>query len=113
VTGRGWAAAFLAAGLLGAAAGCVHEVVKPLRESTLMVARAGDTATLEWLGQPGMYYSVMWAPSRSGTARWTLLPQATNLRGVRKDQPMKVEDRIPGNRDRVYRLIQDKKPLMP
>jgi hypothetical protein len=107
------AAAGLAAGLLAASWGCVHEVVKPLRESTLMVARTGDTATLEWLGQPGMYYSVMWAPSRSGTAKWSLLPQATNLRGVRKDQPMKVEDRIPGNRERVYRLVQDKKPLMP
>lgn len=109
---RRWLAAGLLAALVGTA-GCVHEVVKPVRESTLMVARAGDTATLEWLGQPGMYYSVMWAPSRSGTARWSLLPQATNLRGVRKDQPMKVEDRIPGNRERVYRLIQDKKPLMP
>ena len=109
---RKWLAAGLLAALAGAA-GCVHEVVKPLRESTLMVARSGDTATLEWLGQPGMYYSVMWAPSRSGTAKWSLLPQATNLRGVRKDQPMKVEDRIPGNRERVYRLIQDRKPLMP
>lgn len=109
---RRWLSAGLLAALVGAA-GCVHEVVKPVRESTLMVARAGDTATLEWLGQPGMYYSVMWAPSRSGTAKWLLLPQATNLRGLRKDQPMKVEDRIPGNRERVYRLVQGQKPLMP
>jgi len=96
-------------------AGCktIHEEIRPIRETTLTVARAGGQVTLSWIGQRGMYYSVMYAESRGGLARWNFLPDAVNVRGLMSGEPIVVQDRLPASQQRYYRLVQDSKPIVP
>jgi hypothetical protein len=104
-------------GLLGvlALAGCktVREEVRPIRETTLTVARSGEDVTLSWIGVRGMYYSVMYTDARGAKARWTLLPDAINICGLVSGEPIVVQDRLPANQPRYYRLAQDSRPLVP
>ena len=111
---RGLASLVLLALLLGAA-GCktIHEEIRPVRETTLTVARAGGEVTLSWIGQQGMYYSVMYTDKRSGLAQWNFLPDAVNVRGLVSGEPIIVKDRLPASQQRYYRLVQDSKPLVP
>jgi len=97
------------------AAGCktIHEEIRPIRETTLTVARAGGRVTLSWIGQRGMYYSVMYAEDRGGLARWNFLPDAINIRGLASGEPILVQDRLPASLQRYYRLVQDSKPIVP
>ena len=98
-----------------AAGGCktVHEEVRPLRETTLTVARSGGDVTLSWIGVRGTYYSVMYTDARGAKAQWQLLPDAVNVRGLATGEPIVVMDRVPASQPRYYRLVQDAKPLAP
>jgi len=117
--GQRWRGAALALALGGAAwaglSGCktIHEEVQPIRETTLTVARAGGEVTLSWIGVRGMYYSVMFTEARGAKARWQMLPDAINIRGLVSDEPIVVKDRLPSAQPRYYRLVQDSKPLVP
>jgi hypothetical protein len=113
-TGRIGALALVCCALV-AAAGCktIHEEIRPIRETTLTVARAGGQVTLSWIGQRGMYYSVMYAEDRGGLARWNFLPDAVNVRGLASGEPIVVQDRLPASQQRYYRLVQDSKPIVP
>ena len=51
--------AIIAAALAALGTACVHEVLQPVRETTLAVARAGDDVSLSWLAEEGTYYTVM------------------------------------------------------
>lgn len=98
----------LAAGLL---AGCVHEELRPVRETTLTVARAAGEVTLAWTGQRGMYYTVMHSPSNGARARWQPLPDAVNIQVSTDGERVIVKDRIPSSAERYYRLVQDTRPV--
>ena len=102
----------LALGL--ALAGCktVREELRPVRETTLSVARAGGDVTLSWIGVRGVYYTVMYAEARGAKARWEPLPDAVNVQGLATGEPIMVYDRVAPNRQRYYRLVQDSKPLV-
>ena len=95
--------------------GCktVHEEIKPVRETTLSVARSGGEITLSWLGVRGSYYTVMYSDARGGRARWAPLPDAINIPARVSGEPILVYDRLPANQQRYYRLVQDTKPLVP
>ena len=115
---RGWGGALALAlgwGALAGLAGCktIHEEVQPIRETTLTVARAGGDVTLSWIGTRGMYYSVMYTDARGAKARWQLLPDAFNVRGLATGEPIVVQDRLPAAQPRYYRLLQDGTPLVP
>ena len=108
---RRWpfATAFLlAASLLG---GCVHEELKPVRETTLTVARAAGEVTLAWTGQRGIYYTVMHSPSNGTRARWQPLPDAVNIQVSSDGERVIVKDRIPASAERYYRLVQGPRPV--
>ena len=111
----GAAALALGALALAGAAGCktVHEELQPIRQTTLTVARAGGEVTLSWIGERGMYYSVMFTEQRGGQARWQLLPDAVNIRGLASGEPIVVKDRLASAQPRYYRLLQDRQPLAP
>ena len=113
---RGGALALaLGCAALASLGGCktVHEELEPIRETTLTVARSGGDVTLSWIGQRGMYYSVMFTEARGAKARWQPLPDAVNIRGVASDEPIVVQDRLPPTKPRYYRLVQDRQPLVP
>ena len=109
--------AVLALGAMGlvALAGCktIHEEVQPFRETTLTVARSADDVTLSWLGERGIYYSVTYTDVRGAQARWHLLPDAVNIRGLATGEPIVVKDRVPAGQLRYYRLVQGGQPLVP
>ena len=109
-----WALALAGAALVGLA-GCktIREEVQPIRETTLTVARSGGDVTLSWIGQRGMYYSVMYTDARGAKAQWKLLADAFNVRGAVSGEPIVVKDRLPALQPRYYRLVQDSQPLMP
>jgi hypothetical protein len=98
----------LAASLLG---GCVHEELKPVRETTLTVARAAGEVTLAWTGQRGTYYSVMYSPTNGTRARWQPLPDAVNIQVSSDGERVIVKDRIPASTERYYRLVQGPRPV--
>ncbi len=114
--GRGGLLALaLACAAFAGMAGCktIHEELKPIRETTLTVARSGGEVTLSWIGVRGMYYSVMYTEERGAKAKWALLPDAVNVRGLADGEPILVKDRLPASQSRYYRLLQDGKPLVP
>ena len=105
----------LACAALAGLCGCktIREELEPVRQTTLTVARAGGEVTLSWIGQRDVYYSVMYSDSRGAKARWQLLPDAVNVRGMASDEPIVVMDRLPPAQPRYYRLVQDVQPLRP
>ena len=98
----------LAACLFG---GCVHEELKPVRETTLTVARAAGEVTLAWTGERGIYYTVMYSPSNGTRARWQPLPDAVNIQVASNGERVIVKDRISASAERYYRLVQDPRPV--
>ena len=115
---RGWggvlALALGCAALIGLS-GCktIHEELKPIRETTLTVARSAGEVTLSWIGVRGTYYSVMYTDARGAKAKWNFLPDAVNVRGLVSGEPIVVKDRVEPMQPRYYRLVQDGKPLVP
>jgi hypothetical protein len=103
------------AAALAAAAGCktVREELRPVRETTLTVARSGGEVSLSWIGIRGMYYSVMYTESRGARAKWIALPDAVNIPALVSGEPIIVHDRLGAGQPRYYRLVQDTKPLVP
>ena len=113
---RGWRVRLALAGAaLVLAAGCktIHEEVQPVRETTLTVARSGGDVTLSWIGVRDTYYTVSYADARGAKAQWKLLPDAINVRGLETGAPIVVKDVLPAGQPRYYRLLQDRKPLVP
>ena len=92
-------------------AGCVHEELKPVRETTLTVARAAGEVTLAWTGQRGIYYTVMHSPSNGTRARWQPLPDAVNIQVGANGERVIVKDRVPAGTERYYRLVQGPSPV--
>lgn len=112
---RGW---LCAAGLALALAtalpcGCVHEELRPLRETTLSVARAGGEVTLSFFGTRGIYYTVMYASSNGARARWQPLTDAVNIQVSANGEQVIVKDRILTSEKRYYRLEQTTSPVQP
>jgi hypothetical protein len=106
-------AAAAAVALLAFGAGCVREVLQPVRETTYVTTRSGDEVTMTWTGRRGTYYNVLYTDQKSAAGQWTLHPKGTNLRAVSDGETMTLIDRVPAGRDRRYRLVQDSKPLVP
>lgn len=105
----------LGAAVLLTLSGCktVREELRPVRETTLTVARSGGEVTLSWIGVKGMYYTVMFADARGAQARWQPLPGASNVPALISGEPVVVMDRVAANRPRYYRLVQDSRPMVP
>ena len=110
-----WAALAVAAALAAAGGGCktVREELKPVRETTLSVARSAGDVTLSWIGVRGTYYTVTYSDERGGRARWLPLPGAINVLARESGTPIVVYDRLPPAQPRYYRLVQDSKPMVP
>ena len=109
---RSWTAgAALGAALL--AAGCVSEVVKPVGDTTMSVARVGDEAVLQWTAEPGFYYTVLYS-DRIGNAatKWQPLPKAIDLQAKKPHDAMVVRDEAAAARQRRYHLLQESAPLL-
>jgi hypothetical protein len=104
------AALLLAAGLL---CSCVHEELRPVRETTLTVARSAGEVTLAWTGTRGMYYTVMYSPTNGTRAKWKPLDDAVNIQVSANGERVIVKDRIPASSERYYRLVQGPSPVQP
>ena len=102
----GWKAIVAAAALAALGTGCVHEVMQPVRETTLAVARAGENVTLSWLAEEGTYYTVMYSNENGAKAKWLPLEDATDIRGT--GAPVVVMDRT--RQMRYYRLVPSAGP---
>lgn len=98
-----WFAAAGLAVLLGA--GCVTETLNApedaLRETKLVVTRAGEDVTLSWQAMPGTVYRVVYT-SDSLSGQWQALPGAEAIRGTGGQTV--VRDTVPVGRQRYYRL---------
>lgn len=103
----------LALAVLCGAAGCVREVLQPVRETTYVTTRSGNEVTMTWTGRRGTYYNVLYTDEKSSAGKWTLHPQGANLRASADGETMTLNDRVPPGKDRRYRLLQDSKPLVP
>ncbi len=90
-------------------AGCVSVEVPPPRTGgtaqtdPLIVARIGDAALLSWNSSINNEYTVVYADGRRVGADWRPLPGAVGLRGTGRE--MRIEDQMPADRDRHYRLM--------
>lgn len=99
----------MAAALVLGLTACVREVIQPVTESTLVVARSTDQATLTWTAVNGMYYTILYASSQNADD-WKAMDGAVNLRAT-SSGPVAIHDRIPASQPRFYRLLQDAKPI--
>lgn len=108
-SGRWMALAALAA-VLACGEACVHEVIEPVTESTLVVARASDKVVLSWTATAGMYYTLLYAESQGADANWKAMDRAVNLR-AKVSGPVEIVDHVRGDTPRYYRLIQDRQPI--
>lgn len=111
----GWLCAAALALVLAAAlpCGCVHEELRPVRETTLTVARSAGEVTLAFTGTRGIYYTVMYSSSNGTRARWQPLPDAVNIKVSANGERVIVKDRIPSKAERYYRLVQGPSPVQP
>ena len=88
---------------------CVSVEVPPPRTGgtaqtdPLIVARIGDAALLTWNSSIDNEYTVVYADGRRVGAEWRPLPGAVGLRGTGRE--MRIEDQMPPDRDRHYRLM--------
>jgi hypothetical protein len=103
---KGWKAIIAAAALAATGTGCVHEVLQPVRETTLAVARAGENVTISWLAEAGTYYTVMYSKDNGAKAKWMPLEDATDILGT--GAPVVVMDRT--RQIRYYRLVESARP---
>jgi hypothetical protein len=91
--------------------GCVHEELRPVRETMLTVARSAGEVTLSFEGMRGIYYTVMHSPENGARARWQPLPDAVNIQVSANGERVIVKDRVPAATERYYRLVQGPSPL--
>ena len=91
--------------------GCVHEELRPVRETMLTVARSAGEVTLAFTGMRGTYYTVMYSPSNGARARWQPLPDAVNIQVSANGERVIVKDRLPASTERYYRLVQGPSPV--
>lgn len=91
-----------ALGAVGCQSLMVREVEKPLDDTVLMVARGQDETVLSWASRRGMNYMVLYSDTRSATARWQPLPNASMLRGT--GATITVRDAVPARQPRFYRI---------
>jgi hypothetical protein len=105
----------IAAAVLALAAflpcGCVHEELRPVRETMLTVARSAGEVTLSFTGTRGIYYTVMYSPSNGARAKWQPLPDAVNIQVAANGESVIVKDRLPASTERYYRLVQGPSPV--
>lgn len=104
----------LLAGIMLFACGCVvTEVVKPIAETTLSVAKVGDTATLSWVAQPGFYYTITYADRLGANkqTQWLPVPGAVNLTVKMPNETMIVQDRAEARLQRRYNIMQSATPF--
>ncbi|NCC52752.1 MAG: hypothetical protein EOM20_16250 [Spartobacteria bacterium] len=101
---RAAAYAVCAVALGALATGCATQQPRtaPEIDTTLMMARSGDKATLQWNTRPDMLYTIMYAPHRKGGAVWKPLPSYTRVPG--NGSTVTITDNIPPNTPRHYRL---------
>lgn len=84
--------------------GCVSQTghrPEPI-ETTLIVARAGNKATLNWKTKPGILYTVLYADRKDATAVWKRLAGATNIAGT--GGMIEFVDHVSYDEPRHYRL---------
>jgi pectin methylesterase-like acyl-CoA thioesterase len=102
--GRACSAAMLllAAGMLFT--GCVtyeEERLASGRQTTLTVARAGDTVAIQFPTDKGYSYTVLYTASLNSGA-WQPLPNGSNIQGT--GDIVSLEDHVPNGSQRYYRL---------
>ena len=79
------------------------EPLEPESETTLIVTRSGDAASLSWTAHAGSFYTVLYSNQLGGKAKWQILPGASNLAGL-EGSTLTVNDRIGADIKRYYRL---------
>lgn len=95
----GWVAGWLLVG-------CVTVTdldTKAERHAPLMVARSGGYALLSWDSEMGSSYTVLYTDGPRQLAEWRPLPGAGQIRGTGRE--IRLEDRLPTNQPRHYRLM--------
>lgn len=85
----------------------VVEPLEPMSETTLIVTRSGDAATLSWTAEKGVKYTVLYSDQLGGRAQWNVLPGAARLQGA-AGQVLTVNDRLGVGIKRYYRLHVEK-----
>ena len=105
---RSWCRVLILAGGVAALAlfaGCVtREVIeiKPREEVTLMMARSGESVTLQWRSEIGRNYTVLYSERMGGGGQWKPLPGATDVQGT--GALITLTDDVPSTMQRYYRL---------
>jgi hypothetical protein len=86
---RAPALAVLAAVVLSAGAGAKQEGVRGLPDArrALLIAQSGDTVSLKWKTEKGLYYTLLYTDEQyderaQGRAVWTVLPEHHRMRGT-------------------------------
>jgi hypothetical protein len=74
----------------------------PVIETTLIVTRAGNTATLQWKSDPRVFYTVVYASRKDAKAEWKPLPGYVKIRG--SGETITITDKVPFGEKRHYRL---------
>lgn len=87
-------------------AGCVHrEIVqeRPVKgQTTLFVARAGDSVELSWKTEKDATYMLLCSEDLGGSGHWRPVPGAETLRGT--GEKISFRDTVPTSEKRYYRL---------
>ncbi len=73
------------------------------RHAPLMVARSGENALLSWDSKVGATYTILYTDGPRQLAEWRPLPSAEQVRGTGRE--IRLEDRLPRNQPRHYRLM--------
>lgn len=71
-------------------------------ETTLIITRVDDVATLQWDSDARAYYTVLYATRRDAKAHWQPLPGCVRIRGT--GERITITDKIPPGETRYYRL---------
>lgn len=69
----------------------------------LIVARIGDQSLLSWKSEIGETYTILYADGPRLGGEWKPLPGAMGLKGTGVE--MRLEDTLPRNKPRHYRLM--------
>lgn len=72
---------------------------------SLIVARIGDAALLTWQSSVGNEYTILYSDGQRAATTWRPLPGASRIRGTGRE--MRIEDRMPVDTTRYYRLMID------
>lgn len=90
--------------MLLAWSGCVtyeEERVTPPHQTTLTVARSGDSVSIQFPTEKGVSYTVLYTTNLT-SGQWIPLPNGQNLMGT--GELIALEDRVPDGTQRYYRL---------